>query len=190
MDKIQRNERLAVIIKILCDNPNKIFTLGYFSEMFGSAKSTISEDLDILQKTFSKNSLGNIYTLSGASGGVKYIPYMQEHQTQTVLEELSKELSRPERLITGGYLYMIDIIYNPEWVNKIAMIFASKFYNLELDCVITVETKGIPLAFATAQYLNVPLVIVRHYNEATDGASVKINYSCCSTSTLHKIIYK
>ena len=48
MDKLQRNERIAALIKILSDSPGKIFTLGYFTEMFGSAKSTISEDIDIV----------------------------------------------------------------------------------------------------------------------------------------------
>lgn len=188
MDKIQRNERLAVIIKTLCDNPNEIFTLGHFSEMFGSAKSTISEDLDFLQKTFEKNSLGNITTISGASGGVKYIPFMNQKDIRSTLGELAKELSNPERLLPGGYLYVLDIISNPQWVNKIALMFASKFFNLQLDCVITVETKGIPLAFATAQYLDVPLVIVRHYNEATDGASVNINYVSGSAKKIQTMV--
>lgn len=188
MDKIQRNERLAVIIKTLCDNPNKIFTLGHFSGMFGSAKSTISEDLDFLQKAFEKNSLGNISTIAGASGGVKYVPFVSDQDIQITLAELSKELSNPERLLPGGYLYILDIIYNPEWVNKIAMMFASKFFDLELDYVITVETKGIPLAFATAQYLDVPLVIVRHYNVATDGASVNINYVSGSAKKIQTMV--
>lgn len=188
MEKIQRNERLAVIMKVLCDHPNKVFTLGHFSEMFGSAKSTISEDLDFLQKTFEKNALGNICTISGASGGVKYIPFMSENEIQKTLEELARELSNQDRVLPGGYLYMLDIIYNPEWVNKIAMMFASKFSKLELDCVITVETKGIPLAFATAQYLDVPLVIVRHYNEATDGASVNINYVSGSAKKIQTMV--
>jgi purine operon repressor len=188
MDRIQRNERLAIIIKILCDNPNKVFTLGYFSEMFGSAKSTISEDLDFLQKTFEKNSLGNIITISGASGGVKYTPFMSKNDIQVTLQELAKELSNPDRVLPGGYLYVLDIIYNPEWVNKIAMMFASKFSKLDLDYVITVETKGIPLAFATAQYLDVPLVIVRHYNVATDGASVNINYVSASAKKIQTMV--
>lgn len=188
MDKIQRNERLTVIIKTLCDNPNRIFTLGSFSEMFGSAKSTISEDLDFLQKTFEKNSLGNISTISGASGGVKYVPFMSQKEIQGTLQELAKELSHPDRVLPGGYLYMLDIIYNPEWVNKIAMMFASKFFDLDLDYVITVETKGIPLAFATAQYLDVPLIIVRHYNVATDGASVNINYVSGSAKKIQTMV--
>ena len=50
MDRgIRRNERLAAMTRILVESPNKIFTLGTFCEMFGAAKSTLSEDIDILR---------------------------------------------------------------------------------------------------------------------------------------------
>ena len=48
MDRIRRNERLAAMTRILVESPNKIFTLGTFCEMFGAAKSTISEDIDLV----------------------------------------------------------------------------------------------------------------------------------------------
>ena len=52
MDRIRRNERLAAMTRILVESPNKIFTLGTFCEMFGAAKSTLSEDIDILRGAF------------------------------------------------------------------------------------------------------------------------------------------
>ena len=52
MDRIRRNERLAAMTRILVESPNKIFTLGTFCEMFGAAKSTLSEDIDILRGVF------------------------------------------------------------------------------------------------------------------------------------------
>ncbi|HEX3028231.1 MAG TPA: hypothetical protein VHT34_02755, partial [Clostridia bacterium] len=54
MDKFQRNERIAALTKILSDAPCKVFTLGSFSEMFSSAKSTISEDIDHIKQSFVK----------------------------------------------------------------------------------------------------------------------------------------
>jgi hypothetical protein len=45
MDKVKRNERIGAMIKILSNSPNKSFTLTHFSDLFGSAKSTISEDV-------------------------------------------------------------------------------------------------------------------------------------------------
>ena len=32
--KFKRTERIGAIVKILSDNPNKIFTLSYFTEKF------------------------------------------------------------------------------------------------------------------------------------------------------------
>ena len=74
MDRIRRNERLAVMTRILVANPNKIFTLGTFCQMLGSAKSTLSEDIDILQGVFMDFRLGKLETVTGAAGGVRYRP--------------------------------------------------------------------------------------------------------------------
>jgi purine operon repressor len=188
MDKLQRNERIAVMTKILSDSPGKIFTLGSFSEMFGSAKSTISEDIDLVQKLLNKFDLGSIETISGASGGVRFIPILSAQKTNDILAEMSKELSKKERLLPGGYLYMLDIIYDPHKVSEIGMVFASHFFQSDFDYVVTVETKGIPLALMTAKLINRPLVIVRHYNEATDGASVNINYISGSSNKLQTMV--
>jgi purine operon repressor len=50
--------------------------------------------------------------------------------------------------------------------------------------VITVETKGIPIALMTANYLNIPLVIVRNNNKITEGATVSMNYVSGSTGKI------
>lgn len=188
MDKIQRNERISALVKTLTDSPGKLFTLGYFTEMFGSAKSTLSEDIDIVRSSFEKFGLGTIDTVSGASGGVKYIPKPGNDKISSFVKGLCEELSHKERILAGGYLYMLDIIYNPEIVSEIGRIFAGKFFDKQADYVITVETKGIPLAFMTARYLNVPLLIVRHYSEATDGASVNINYISGSSKNIQTMV--
>lgn len=188
MEKLQRNERIAALLKVLSDAPGKIFTLGHFTELFGSAKSTISEDIDIVQNLLSKFEFGSIETLSGASGGIRFIPTLGREKVGEILQCLCSELSRKERILAGGYLYMLDIIYNPEMVTDIGRIFAGEFFSKNIDYVLTVETKGIPLAFMTAKYLNVPLVIVRHYNEATDGASVNINYVSGSSKKIQTMV--
>ncbi len=188
MDKLQRNERIAVLLKMLSDLPGKIFTLGNFTEMFGSAKSTISEDIDIVQNLLNKFDMGTIETIPGASGGVRFIPSMGESMVRQVLESLCEELAKKERILPGEYLYMLDIIYNPIKISEIGRIFAAHFYPKGVDYVITVETKGIPLAFITAKYLNVPLIIARHYSEATDGPSVNINYVSGSSKKIQTMV--
>ena len=52
--KFKRTERIGAIVKILSDNPNKIFTLSHFTNQFNAAKSTISEDLLVVKNVFEK----------------------------------------------------------------------------------------------------------------------------------------
>ena len=47
---------------------------------------------------------------------------------------------------------------------------------MDVDYVVTVETKGIPLAYEVAKSLGVQLVIVRRDNKVTEGPTVTINY--------------
>lgn len=188
MEKFQRNERVAVLMKILSDLPGKLFTLSCFTEIFSSAKSTISEDIDIVKNLLSKFGMGAIETIPGASGGIRFIPSVSEKENIEIVNSLCYELSKKERILPGGYIYMLDIIYNPVKISEISRILASRFYKSGVDYVITVETKGIPLAFMTAKFLGVPLIIARHYNEATDGPSVNINYISGSSKKIQTMV--
>jgi len=186
--KLHKSQRIAAILKILTDSPSKVFTLGHFTEMFGVAKSTISEDIDTVRDLLLKTDQGYIDTIPGASGGIRYVPVLSQAKISKLLNKLCIELSEKERILSGGFIYMLDIIYNPEKADEIGRIFASYFFNKNIDYVITVETKGILLAFSTAKLLNIPLVIVRHYSEAADGASVNINYISGTSSRLQTMI--
>ncbi|MGE5614946.1 MAG: pur operon repressor [Bacillota bacterium] len=188
MEKIQRNERILILQRILYDSPCKIFKLGTFTELLGCAKSSVSEDIDIIRNSFERQNIGTIETIPGASGGVRYLPSVSEQMVLKLSERLGRELVKKERILPGGYLYMLDIIYDPAVVSDIGRVFASRFISKNIDYVITVETKGIPLAFMTARYLNVPLVIVRRNNEAMDGASVNINYISGSSRKLQTMV--
>jgi purine operon repressor len=188
MEKIQRNERLAMMLKMLTDEPGKVFNLGNFGDMFLAAKSTISEDVELIRDLLARFDAGTIETIAGASGGVRYISLFGKAKVLGFLEDLSMQLSKKERILPGGYVYMLDIIYNPIIIEEIGRIFAGCFYNKEIDCVVTVETKGIPIAFTTAKYLNVPLVIARHKSTATDGPSVNINYITGSSRKIQTMV--
>jgi len=169
---------------MLLENPHQLFTLGYFAELFQSAKSSISEDLSIIKETLQAGGQGNLETVSGAAGGVKYLPYNSQEREKEFLDELAKKLSCPERILPGGYLYMTDIIYNPSIAANIGAIFAHRFKGREPDCIVTVETKGIPLALMTAKAFNVPLVIIRDDSRVTEGSAVSINYVSGSTKKI------
>lgn len=186
MSKLKRNERIGAIVKILCDSPNKVFTLNYFTEMFDSAKSTISEDLVIVKKIMEDMSLGKVVTLAGAAGGAKYVPSMGRKSKLELIERICEDVRKPERVMPGKYLYMADVLYNPSYTQGIGDIFAEFFSeeNRQVDYVLTVETKGIPIAMMTARGLNVPLVIARHENKVTEGPKISINYISGTTGVL------
>lgn len=176
MERIRRNERLAALTRLLTASPNQIFTLSHFCEMFGAAKSTLSEDIDILREVFTNFGLGKLDTVTGAAGGVRYRPYMLREEARAFLSNLCTELETPSRLLPGGFLYLSDILSMPEIVRKMGIIIAGEFYEAAPDFVLTMETKGIPVALMTAQSLGVPLVIARRSSKVYEGSAVNINY--------------
>lgn len=176
LERLHRKERVGAILKILSDNPNRVMSLGYFSELFGAARSTLSEDITIVKKVVEELECGVVETIAGAAGGVKYIPGIPETDKNEFIDSLCEMIKNPERIVPGGFLYMNDIIYSPQISSKIGIILASKFKDKAVDYVLTVETKGIPIAMMTAKALNVPLVIVRRDNRVTEGSTVSINY--------------
>lgn len=174
--KLKRNERIGAIVKILCDNPNKIYTLSHFTERFKAAKSTISEDILVVRNVFEKMELGRVITISGAAGGVKYIPRVSRTDMLEFLGDLSSQMMDPQRVLPGGFLYLIDLIYDPEISFKIGRAFASSLDYSQADCVVTIETKGIPMALMTAKSMNLPLVIIRKNSKVSEGTSLSITY--------------
>ena len=176
MDRIRRNERLAAMTRILVESPNKIFTLGTFCEMFGAAKSTLSEDIDILRGVFAQFHLGQLDTVTGAAGGVRYRPVLAPEDAYRTVKDLAQMLAAPGRVLPGGFIYMADILAMPEVVERMGVIIASQFYRAEPDFVLTMETKGIPVALMTSRALGVPLVIARRSSKVYEGSAVNINY--------------
>ena len=176
MDRIKRNERLAAISRILTGSPNRIYTLSHFTELFGAAKSTISEDLSILADTFAQFDLGQLTTVAGAAGGVIYRAIPSRQKIVSTLEALSARLSQPGRLLPGDFLYTTDITCDSDLCELMGEILACRYYDRAPNFVLTMETKGIPVAMMTARMLNVPLVIARRDSKAYEGSAVKINY--------------
>ena len=103
MDKIKRNERLGVMTKILMDTPNRIHTLSEFCEMFGAAKSTISEDIDLVSASLERFDLGQVQTITGAAGGVRYRAVPSAEKGLRILDKLCERLSEHE----GADIYLV-----------------------------------------------------------------------------------
>ncbi|NLY71580.1 MAG: pur operon repressor [Clostridiales bacterium] len=184
---MKRTERVGAIVRILSQNPNQTFSLKYFCDLFHAAKSTVSEDISIAKKLLSKMELGAIETTAGAKGGVKFVPTVSKKREDELLDYLCEKLSDGSRIMRGGFLYTSDLMFNPKIVNGVAEIFAAKFIDRGADYVVTIETKGIPIAFMTAHMLNLPLVVVRRESKVSEGSTVSINYFSGSSERIQKM---
>lgn len=185
MKKLKRSERLVDMTQYLLSKPHTLIPLTTFAERYGAAKSSISEDLAIIKDVFESEGLGELQTLAGAAGGVRYIPKLRRDHALRFAEELCQQLQRSDRILPGGYLYMSDLLGQPSLMNEAGKIIATAFSDREIDVVMTVETKGIPLAYATAAQLNLPVVLVRRDHQVTEGSAVSINYVSGSHKSIH-----
>lgn len=176
MKKLKRSARLVEMTQYLLNRPHTLISLTAFAERYQSAKSSISEDLAIIKEVFEQEGIGDLNTLAGAAGGVRYVPRCRKEEAHARILSVCRELEQPDRLLPGGYLYMTDLLGQPGLMQEVGRMFASVFADREIDVIMTVETKGIPLAFATAQFLNLPVVIVRRDHKVTEGSAVSINY--------------
>ena len=185
--KIRRSERLIDMTYYLLDHPHKLISLTYFAKRYESAKSSISEDLAIVKKTFQTRGTGVLNTIPGAAGGVIFIPVITEEAAKEYITALSERLSEQDRLLPGGYVYLSDLLGDPTLLRQIGRIIASKYIDKEIDAVMTVATKGVPLAQAVSYYLNVPFVIVRRDSKITEGSTVSVNYVSGSSERIEKM---
>lgn len=182
--KFNRNQRVIGITKVLTENPNKVITLNLFTEKFNAAKSTISEDIVIVREVIEGLSMGKIETVAGAAGGIRFINEKSDEDRKQFLEDLCEALRQQSRVVPGNFLYITDIAYNPSIIQNSAIILASKFKDMNVDYVVTIETKGIPLGYEVAKQLGVQLVTVRHDTKYTEGTTVSINYASGSSNRL------
>jgi purine operon repressor len=186
--KFRRSERLLDMAHYLTEHPRELVSLTFFADRYKSAKSSISEDLAIIKDTFEQRGIGTLQTVPGAAGGVKYYVKVNETEARPFVKELCELIASPERLLPGGYLYMTDIIGNPSIVRKAGRLFASAYAFADIDAVMTVATKGIPLAYAVASQINVPVAIVRRDSKVTEGSTVSINYVTGSSKRIQPMV--
>lgn len=185
--KIKRSDRLVDMTHYLLNHPHTLVSLTYFSKKYQSAKSSISEDLTIIKRAFEENGFGIVETLPGAAGGVKYIPSVDKKDAKNFIENICRKMDSKERILPGGYVYLSDLLGDPQVLNQIGHMIASQYKNQNVTAVMTVATKGVPIAQAVATYLNVPFVIVRRDSKVTEGSTVSINYVSGSSDRVEKM---
>jgi purine operon repressor len=185
---MKRSNRLVTLTNFFLENPREHVQLPYFVRLLQTTKASVSEDMDIIDAVFQQEGLGYLNRTTGASGGVKFIPEFSQKKSFQFIEKLRQKLEDPSRILPGGYLYMSDLLGNPKTVKEIGRVFASVFSKSDIDVVVTVATKGIPLAYAVASFLDVPVVIVRRDPKVTEGSSVSINYVSGSSRKIQTMV--
>ena len=184
---MKRTERIGAIIRILTENPSRPYALSYFSELFGCAKSSVSEDIRAASRTIEFTGTGCLETIPGAKGGVRYVPDISDKDVLELQEEFCERLRDTSRLLGGNFIYTSDIFYDHGMVSRLARVFARKFRDCGAEYVATVETKGIPLAYNVSHLLNLPLVVIRREARISEGSTVSINYFSGSYDRLQKM---
>lgn len=181
MEKFKRSERVAAIVRVLCREPGRLFSLREFVELFGCAKSTLSEDIATARMVFTQLGLGEIESINGAAGGVRFYPCNDAAADRAFVSSLCMEIARKERLLEGDFLFTLDVFSNPRYLTRMGEVFAKKFKEQRPDIVVTVESMGVPIALMVASALGVPLVTARRDNRITEGSVVTLNYMSASS---------
>lgn len=180
-----RGERVAILLQRLMDRPGWLWSLAELGTDLGVAKSTLSEDLAAVRRAFAAQGRGVLQSVPGPVGGVRYLPLLSAERLRAAVEQLAEVLSPSDRILPGGFIFMSDVLFSPYWSALIGQCFASAFLPQAPDVVVTVETKGIPIALMTARALGVPMVLLRRDVRVTEGSSVSINYLSASSGTIH-----
>lgn len=176
MEKVKRGERLIAMTRVLSSNPNKVIPYQVFCDQFKAAKSSISEDIAMIERVMATFELGEVATVTGAAGGVRFRPMMPSGEAHSFIQGIANALNTPDRALPGGYLYLSDLLSDPVMTRRMGTIMAQPCFDLDVDFVLTMETKGIPVAMMTAEALNVPLLIARRSSKVYEGSSVNISY--------------
>lgn len=184
---MKRSERLVDMTKYLMERPHTLISLPFFAKRYNAAKSSISEDLAILKHTLAGNQDGILETVAGAAGGVRYIPFLGKNHAEDYLTDLASRVEDSSRILPGGFVYLSDILGDSQDLRRIGKLIATRYAYSDIDAVMTVETKGIALAQATARYLDVPFVIARKRSKVTEGATVSVNYISSSLDRVSKM---
>lgn len=185
--KIRRADRLVDMTHYLLEHPRELVSLNFFAERYETAKSSISEDLAIVRRVYKNRGTGDLKTYPGAAGGVYYTPLMGQEEAEDFVKGICEAVSDETRVLPGGYVYLSDLLGRPDVLRQTGRLLTTQYANKEIDAVMTAATKGIPLAQAVANELNVPFVIVRDDAKVTEGSMISVNYLTGSSKRVEKM---
>src|SRR5699024_8032635 len=103
---MKRSHRLVALTTYFLENPRTVKNLNYFSEIYNSAKSSISEDLDIVNEVLEPEVIGYIIRNSFATGVASFIPRLPYEHGMALVESLCVKLEELSRIVHGHHLHM------------------------------------------------------------------------------------
>ena len=113
----------------------------------------------------------------------KYVTDISPEKPKEVQRTLLQEESRiREAAFFTRPISCTTLTSSKAWLRSL-----QKFRDAGADYVATIETKGIPVAFMTAQLLNIPVIVIRRETKISEGATVSINYFPGSSERLQKM---
>ena len=171
-----RGRRLAALTHLLTREPGRLFQLAELAEPLGNARSTVSEDISLIAEALTEQGLGEIETVTGAAGGVRFRPYVSQQRAWAWIDELLVEAASPSRVLPGGFLYMTDLVFSPMWAERFGSIVATRFRDSHPNIVVTLETKGIPLAVMTGAAFGCAVAVARRDARVTEGPALHLHY--------------
>lgn len=180
-----RNQRVIFMTERLLESSGELVSLTSLGAFTGAAKSTLSEDLALVQEVFLERGIGYIESVPGVAGGVRFRPFLSPERCLEVVGRCSQVLAVSERIVPGGFLYMADVLSSPEYVRDLGKVLATRFAGAQAETVVTVEMRGIPLAFATASALGLPLVTVRRDLRLPEGPTLAVDYFSRDSRQVH-----
>lgn len=171
-----RQKRLLALTRLVTAHIGEQVSLNGLAQRLDVAKSTLSEDVTVVRDALREADLGEVHTQVGAAGGVRFVPALDVAWVAQAIRTLCRELMQPDRMTGNGFLFMTDLLFYPSLLDPMGALLAERFRAADAGYVVTVETKGIPLALAVARVLGVPVVLLRRDNRLSEGPSLSINY--------------
>ena len=101
-----------VVTRYLVEHPYQLIPLSWFADKLGVAKSSLSEDVGLIKRTLGETGNGFIETVSGAAGGVRYVPDLSGQGARELVLELAATW-RKKTLSTGRFLVFDRLVVYP-----------------------------------------------------------------------------
>jgi purine operon repressor len=183
----ERAERLAgVAMRLLC-SPGAHHTLDELASPYAVARSTASDDILTLDRLALGQGIGRIEAVPGRGGGVRFLPGATGSVARDTVASFAGAVCDPARVLPGGFLYLTDLVCSPDWSSRLGAVFAGVMRQAEPTHVLTVETRGIPIALMTAHKLGLPLLIARRDARVTEGPALSITYLSATTGSIQNM---